>query len=103
LPADYSGQFYTCYAHIGQHSSCSREWYQSTRPATESESESLLRELRGIYESGEDPVKLEIYKRMTPAHRRAFNNEAARYRKAVSGESAWVQGRITESPQGYCQ
>lgn len=37
---------YTCYAHIGQHSVCSREWIEeNTVPATPSQYKPLLREL----------------------------------------------------------
>lgn len=28
---------FTCYAHVGQHGSCSREWVRGTRPATQAE------------------------------------------------------------------
>lgn len=42
---------FTVYAHVGQHSTGTRGWYASTRPATEAESFDLLRELRGIYET----------------------------------------------------
>lgn len=53
------GGLYTCYAHIGQHSSCSRDWYATTRPTTPEEYAGLLRELRGIY----DDVRLVVRKR----------------------------------------
>ena len=54
---------YVCYAHIGQHSECSRGWYVSeTRPATPDEYRDLLRELRGIYERDGD-AKLCVRKR----------------------------------------
>lgn len=35
----------SCYAHIGQHSSCSRDWLRTTRPAKPEEYASLKREL----------------------------------------------------------
>ena len=38
-----------CYAHIGQHSECSREWYNGTRAAKPSEYAPLLAELRQVY------------------------------------------------------
>lgn len=39
-----------CYAHVGQHSECWREWYRDeTRPATRTERAALVRELRRIY------------------------------------------------------
>jgi hypothetical protein len=99
LPADYHGEQMTCYAHIGQHGGASFDYYHSTRPATEAESAGLLRELRGIYEGGEDPVELQVCEHIKPAHKVAFNTEARRYREAVKGESLLVQGRIAESVQ----
>ena len=40
----------TCYAHVGQHSTYSDEWYQDvTRPATPEEYSALLTEIEGIY------------------------------------------------------
>ncbi len=57
------GPYYTCYAHVGQHSACSRGWYANTRAATPDEYADLLRELRGIYETGEDAVTLDVRKR----------------------------------------
>jgi hypothetical protein len=60
------GQFPTCYAHVGQHGSCSRNWIsQCTRPATPEEYAPLLRELQGIYETGTDAVRLRVVKRWT--------------------------------------
>lgn len=55
--------YMTCYAHVGQHSGCSLAWYRTTRPATPEEYAPLLAELRGIYETGADPVRLVIAKR----------------------------------------
>lgn len=47
------------YAHIGQHGACSIQYYQrNTRPANPEQSASLLRELKSIYETGPDAVKL---------------------------------------------
>lgn len=48
---------YTCYAHIGQHSSASDGWAnaRSHRNATPEERDSLYRELQGIYEQATDP------------------------------------------------
>lgn len=85
LPHDYNGFYWTCYAHLGQHSSCSSEWYYSTRPATPEEYAPLLRELRGIYETSlwdGDPVyKLAPCRKMTPRHREAFNAQVAQWRE----------------------
>jgi len=47
-PADRGGDMMTCYAHVGQHSGCSLQWYRTTRPATKEEAAPLLAELRSI-------------------------------------------------------
>lgn len=60
-----------CYAHIGQHGAASRIWLSKGRPATEAESRDLLRELRGIYESGDDEhIALKVYRRAPGRGRR---------------------------------
>ena len=46
LPANPG--FWVCYAHVGQHGECSREWYRTTRPAREPEYAPLKRELEQI-------------------------------------------------------
>lgn len=56
----------TCYAHIGQHGSCSAGWLATTRPATEAEYASLRREL----ESAPYGYRLRVVKRITQAMRR---------------------------------
>jgi hypothetical protein len=38
----------TCYAHIGQHGSCCRNWMRRTRRATDAEAASLKAELERI-------------------------------------------------------
>lgn len=48
-----------CYAHIGQHGTCSVEWYHTTKPAKPEEYASLLTELQGVYADTE----LVVYKR----------------------------------------
>lgn len=53
----------SCYGHIGQHGSCTLGWYRQTRPALPAEYADLLRELRGIYEESDDPVRLVVRKR----------------------------------------
>ena len=53
----------TCYAHVGQHSSCSREWYNTTTPATPFDYSDLFDELR--YSVGYDDLK--IVKRISRA------------------------------------
>lgn len=61
---------FTVYAHIGQHSSGSPEWYRETRAAKPAEYASLLRELRSIYESEPDAVRLCVRTRIIPNYRR---------------------------------
>lgn len=74
LPADGRGSFMTCYAHLGQHGGCDWGWYRSTRAAKPAEYANLLAELRRIYEQDEDEsVELVVYRRIQPAHRKAFN------------------------------
>jgi hypothetical protein len=54
--SDY-GNTCACYAHVGQHSSASIEYYQDcTRPATPDEYADLLKELQGIYEGQLKPA-----------------------------------------------
>jgi hypothetical protein len=53
----------TCYAHIGQHSSCGYAWYRTTKPAKAESLSDLFEELKRI---GYDDLK--IVKRITPAH-----------------------------------
>lgn len=68
VPADYHGAM-LCYAHVGQHGSCSNGYYyRGTKPATPEEYEPLLAELRCIYESGEDAVRL------IPRKKRSIND-----------------------------
>lgn len=70
----------TCYAHVGQHGTCSRGWYGQTRRATADESADLLREIRSIYEREGDPdaVTLTIRQRWTRAHDAARRAEMRR-------------------------
>jgi hypothetical protein len=53
----------TCYAHVGQHSSCSYGWYVGTKAANPEEYSDLREELESI------GYKLRVYKRMTRQHR----------------------------------
>ena len=62
----------TCYAHVGQHSSCTIEWYYTTRPARIGACADLIAELQSI---GYDD--LIIYSRITSAVR-AERNRAER-------------------------
>lgn len=68
LPGTYDPWTATCYAHVGQHGSCSRDWYWTTRAATPAEYADLLAELRSIYERGPDAVPLKIARRWTRHH-----------------------------------
>lgn len=86
LPGNSDPRTATCYAHIGQHSACSPEWYRSTqRPATPEEYSDLLRELRGIYERDDDSdaVRLVIAKRWTRQHDDARRAEIRRTGRAA--------------------
>jgi hypothetical protein len=56
--------FWTCYAHVGQHGSCSRAWYRTTRQATYAEYTDLLDELTNIYGSEPGPVALRVVLRI---------------------------------------
>lgn len=69
LPHDTAGRYFTCFAHVGQHSSASRSWYNGTRAAKPDEFAELAREL----ESAPYGYRLKICQRMTAAHRAAFN------------------------------
>lgn len=68
VPGTYDPASATCYTHIGQHSSCWPGWYFKTRRATEEEAAPLLRELRGIYETGPDAVTIKPVQRWTQRH-----------------------------------
>lgn len=57
-----------CYAHTGQHSACTQDWYFKTRAASPEEFASLWRELQAIYQSGEGAVTLRLRKRWTKHH-----------------------------------
>jgi hypothetical protein len=68
IPADYHGAM-LCYAHVGQHGSCSNGYYyRETKPATLEEYGPLLDELRRIYETGADAVRL------IPRKKRSIND-----------------------------
>lgn len=66
FPTVNEGYYYeviASYAHIGQHCAASVELLTQGTKATPDEYASLLAELRGIYESGDDPVTLKVYQR----------------------------------------
>lgn len=81
----------TCYAHVGQHGTCSLQWYWSTRRATPEEYADLLAELRDIYERSHfpgDPVyTLKVYQRITP-----------QIRKMRQAEDKAFNGRLVIGP-----
>ncbi len=79
LPYSAQGLYWTCYAHMGQHGSCGIDWLRRTRPATPEEYAPLLRELQGIYERG-GTNRLEPCRKMTPAHKKAFDALVAMWR-----------------------
>lgn len=66
-----------CYAHVGQHSGCSFDWYRSTKPAKPKEYADLLAELRGIYERDGDAT-LVVYSRINTKLREEFRREHRR-------------------------
>jgi hypothetical protein len=74
---DYAGLQMTCYAHVGQHSGCSWEWYYSTRAAKPEEYKDLLAELVSV---GYRP---KVCRRISRAHRDEFAAEMARQDAAV--------------------
>lgn len=74
----------TCYAHVGQHGTCGRDWYATTRAATPAEYADLLNELRGIYERDDrDAVRLDVVNRWTRHHDAARRAELQRQRESV--------------------
>lgn len=65
----------TCYAHIGQHGSCAREWYNNgTRAAKPAEYAALKAELEGL------GYQLKVYKRIQPWMREAKLMSWGRYK-----------------------
>lgn len=68
LPWNHRGDI-SCYAHVGQHSSCTWDWVaRHTSPATPEQYASLKREL----EAAPYGYQLEIVQQRTPAHRKTF-------------------------------
>lgn len=59
LPANY-GKI-VCYAHMGQHSEATLEYYQSTKSAKPAEYMALHTELKSIYNDVELDVKRRMY------------------------------------------
>lgn len=73
-PADMDGRTMTCYAHIGQHGGCSHQFAWSGRRAKPEEYADLKAELEGAPYG----YRLKVYKRVQPAHRKAFDEEVRR-------------------------
>jgi hypothetical protein len=68
LPGTRDPLTVTVYAHMGQHGTATWDYVRDrTRPATEAEYASLLRELQRIYERDPDPVRLRVVQRATRA------------------------------------
>ena len=76
----------TCYAHMGQHGSCSMGWYNTTRKATPAEYANLKAELEGAPYG----YRFKVYSRLQSAHHEARRAELSRMRNApgVRGEAA---------------
>jgi len=66
----------TCFAHVGQHSSCTMEWYYTTKPAKPEEYTDLKHEL----ESKPYSYRLHVVKRITQAHHQMRYDELKRYK-----------------------
>lgn len=94
VPADYFGRQVTIYQRIGQHGGASWEWYYraSHRPATPDEYAGLLDELRSIYNSPNDEpdeqIDLTPVRRITRAHRTAYDNALHRARQSLHDNPA---------------
>jgi hypothetical protein len=73
-PAAMDGRTMTCYAHVGQHGGCSHQFVSSGRAAKPEEYADLKAEL----ESAPYGYRLKVYKRVQPAHRKAFDAEVRR-------------------------
>jgi Rieske Fe-S protein len=73
LPASVTGYEMTCYAHVGQHSGCSYEWYRTTRPVKDNEAAKA--ELRAELES--IGYRLREYKMISSRLRHEFNRARA--------------------------
>ena len=74
IPADDSGHLMTCYAHLGQHSGCSLQWYHTTRPAKPEEYADLKAEL----EAKPYEYRLDVRQRITSDMHEVRRSEARR-------------------------
>ena len=75
-PSDYAGDEMSCYAHVGQHGSCTVGWYHTTRAAKPEEYASLQKEL----EAKPYEYKLCVYKRMQSWMRDTRHETARNYK-----------------------
>ena len=94
-PWSYTGGVMTCWSLNEGHCNCSPKWYyDETRPATEAEYADTLKALRRLYENpDDDPVRLVIARRITPAMRAEFDAEQQRARESLRdnpGGAPWV-------------
>lgn len=69
-----------CYAHVGQHGGCSREWYNKTRAAKPEEYKLLATELEGL------GYRLKAYKRITRQFDTIRENRWRQYAGVIKGE-----------------
>jgi hypothetical protein len=84
----------TCYAHVGQHGSCTHAWYRTTRPATPADYGPLLAELRGFYAP---EYTLKVIQRW-PSERRAVGTEDATIldiRETAHGRRYYVSWHVS--------
>ncbi len=72
IPGTNSGYDMSCFAHIGQHSSCSSDWLRTTRPAKPEEYTALKRELESVPYN----YRLKVYRRVTPQMRAEYRRNA---------------------------
>ena len=73
-PSGMDGRTMACYAHVGQHGGCSHQFVSSGRRALPAEYADLKAELEGAPYG----YRLKVYKRVQPAHRKAFDEEVRR-------------------------
>lgn len=81
LPA--SPGMVVCYAHVGQHSEASEEYMRECKGVGEDEYSELLAELRSIYETGKDGLKL-VVRRADSALTKWMRREGPRHH-AING------------------
>lgn len=85
-PASYDGYAMTCYVHLGQHASCSLEWYRHTRAATPIEYANLKSELEN-YGPPEAHYVLDVRKRIPHDARSKRIAEARRTAKIAENQN----------------